>query len=158
MRKLASRIVLIAACIDTWAAEPFFPPECPVRATFEIVDDPSKWADTCFQAANGRLPSSEASGETGSIYRDLNLDGTDERLELRGVGNKLKQIYVFDRADRGFRYIGRLNAAPNFYVARDESNRLVILNIYRAGANEVYLQQIQYQDGEFAVVQQEAMQ
>jgi hypothetical protein len=102
----------------------------------EVVDDPVKWADSCFQAVNGRLPSSQSSGETDSMYRDLNLDGVEEHLEIRGVGNKLKQIYVFQKAGASFRYMGRLNAHPEFFVARDSSNHLVILNVYRAGANQ----------------------
>jgi hypothetical protein len=157
MRNLGWFIALLAACVTIHAAESFFPPECPTKGSLEVVDDPVKWADTCFQAVNGRLPLSQASGETASMYRDLNLDGVDEHLEVRGVGNKLKQIYVFQKLADSFRYMGRLNAHPEFYVARDRNNRLVILNVYRAGANKVYLQQIEYMDGEFSLVRQDPM-
>lgn len=85
------------------------------------------------------------------MYRDIDLDGTAELLEIRGVGNRLKQIYVFRQSENAFKYMGQLNAHPEFYVARDSTNKVMLLNIHSLGINEAYLQSIEYIDGEFKV-------
>ena len=67
----------------TNAAEPNFPPECPAKGSMEIIAKPTLWADSCFKALNGRLPSEFNIGETSSVYRDIDLDGTAELLEIQ---------------------------------------------------------------------------
>ena len=83
-----------------------FPPECPKQAIEGVIEDPGSWADRCFMAVNGRLPNAEQIGESDSDYRDLDLDGDEELLEIRGVGNARKQIYVFRPTESGFEYLG----------------------------------------------------
>ena len=123
----------------------------------EVVDDPIKWADRCFEAINMRQPNTEIVGEKRSMYRDLDLDGIEERLEIRGTG-KQKQIYTFRVHGQSYSYTGVIIAHPSFFIARDENNDLVLLNIYRAGFGEVYLQYIQFKDDEFIVTRQDRMQ
>jgi hypothetical protein len=158
MPKQVHAVILMIFAPVAGAAEPAFPPECPSKGTMELVGNPAEWADQCFKAVNGRLPRNDDSGQTNSMDRDIDLDGIAERLEIRGVGNKLKQIYAFKGVDDGFRYLGKFDANPAFFVAKDQSNQTYLLNIYRMGAEAVYLQYIQYRDGEFVVVREEPMQ
>jgi hypothetical protein len=158
MRKLILITMLLLTAKVASGAEPDFPPECPGKGTMEAVDNPSEWADQCFKAVNGRLPSANNPGEIDSIDRDIDLDGTLERLEIRGVGNKLKQIYVFQNSNRIFKYMGVLIAHPEFFVAKDQDNQTVLLNIYRSGVGMVYFQRIQYVEREFIVVREDLMQ
>ena len=132
-----------------------FPPECPSAGTMEIVADPGTWADRCFQATSGRPPSN--SHETSTLRRDIDLDGTLELLEVRGVGMALKQIFVFSQSEDGFRYIGELHAHPSFRVVPGPDKKATILNRYRSGAANVFLQEIQYIDGRFTLIKQEPM-
>ncbi len=138
-------------------AELALPSECPAKGNMETVQNPSDWADQCFKAINGRLPESQTLAETASSNRDVDLDGVPERLEIRGTGNKLKQIYVFRVSSADFRYMGMLTAHPEFFVARDAENNLMILNIYRAGVDDIFLQRIHYVDGEFVVLREDRM-
>jgi hypothetical protein len=129
-----------------------FPAECPSKATYEIVDDPGAWADQCFRAMNGRLPSPYNVGESQTTARDLNSDGKLEHLEVRGTGNKLKQIYVFDETPDGYIYAGLLTASIDFEVVDEGQGLVVLTNLYRVGDSDVRLQRIEYHDGEFVVV------
>lgn len=158
MRKAKASVFVLALIFGGSNAEPYFPPECPSEGTMEVTRDPSAWADKCFQATNGRLPSHQHRGETVSLSRDIDLDGIPELLEVRGVGNKIKQIYVFRNSDEGYKYLGKLNAHPEFFVGFNSENELIILNFYRAGVNEVYRQQIQYIDRSFIMTRNERMQ
>jgi hypothetical protein len=157
MPRLISLAMFLFAAQAAFAAEPMFGPECPTRGNMEVIDDPTAWADECFRASNGRNPSVN-SGQKYTMDRDIDLDGIPERLESRGVGNRLKQIYVFKHANDTFRYMGQLHAHPEFFVATDRLNQTYLLNIYRAGAGEVYLQYIEYRDGEFVKVREDLMQ
>ena len=129
-----------------------FPPECPRRATTGVIEDPSSWADRCFMTVNGRLPEADNIGESRSDYRDLDLDGNEELLEIRGVGNASKQIYVFRPTESGFEYLGELNAHPSFTVSLDNRDIPTIEYGHRFGVDDVQLKRIQYIDGEFVEV------
>jgi hypothetical protein len=102
-------------------------------------------------AVSGRLPVEDL-GETDTVYRDIDLDGTEERLEIRGTGNAAKQIYVFKEAGRGFEYLGRLNAHPSFTVTVDANGTPTIEYLHRFGADEVELKRIQYVNYHFVEV------
>ncbi len=129
--------------------------ECPERGTFEVTVNPASWSDQCFAAVNGRIPQFGPVGETDSELRDIDLDGVDERLEIRGVGNAIKQIYVFRATERGFLYLGALDAHPSFTVAPDASGTPTLSYIYRAGADDLSLRRIQYRDGRFVEISSE---
>jgi hypothetical protein len=94
-------------------------------------------------------------GETDSAVRDIDLDGVDERLEIRGVGNAIKQIYVFRPAERGYLYLGALDAHSSFTVAPDAAGAPTISYLYRAGSEDLSLKRIQYRDGRFVEVSSE---
>ena len=128
--------------------------ECPRQATLEVIVNPASWSDQCFAAVNGRMPQSNR-GETDSAVRDIDLDGVDERLEIRGVGNAIKQIYVFRPAERGYLYLGALDAHPSFTVAPDAAGAPTISYLYRAGSEDLSLKRIQYRDGRFVEVSSE---
>lgn len=145
MRSNVLAFCCLAAC-NLQAASPF-PPECPQRGTMQIQQDPAAWADQCFAAINGRLPQADRIGETDSAMRDVDLDGVDERLEIRGVGNSIKQIYVFKATARGYAYVGKLNAHPSFIVALDASGIPTISYTYRSVASSLSTIRIQYRDG-----------
>lgn len=130
-------------------------PECPERGNFEVIVNPASWSDQCFAAVNGRIPQHGPAGETDSTMRDIDLDGIEERLEIRGVGNAIKQIYVFRAAERGFLYLGTLDAHPSFTVAPDAAGKPTISYIYRAGADDLSLKRIQYRDGRFVEISSE---
>jgi hypothetical protein len=149
MRKLAQIGALILTATVAGAAEPTFPPECPRAGSMEIIDNPSQWADQCFKAVNGRLPSSASLGETSSEDRDIDLDGTLEHLEIRGTGNAMKQIYVFSESDMGFIYLGVLNAQPSFDVMTDLDGKATITYIHRFGADHSEERRIRYIGNEF---------
>jgi hypothetical protein len=136
-------------------AQAQLPPECPRRGTLEIVADPAAWSDQCFAATNGRAPRPGVMGETASATRDIDLDGVDEHLEIRGVGNAIKQIFVFRASERGFLYLGELNANRAFTVAPDPAGIPTISYIYRAGAEDLSLRRVQYRDGLFVEISSE---
>ena len=133
-------------------AQADFPPECPRKGNLEIIESPSNWADQCFKAINGRLPSLANPGETDLAYRDIDLDGVAERLEIRGTGNAMKQIYVFKTSAEGFLYVGELNAHPRFEVITDREGKPLLKYIHRFGVDDLREQQIRYQNGEFIVI------
>lgn len=103
-------------------------------------------------AVNGRLPEADATGESSSDYRDVDVDGNEELLEVRGVGNASKQIYVFRPTESGFEYLGELNAHPTFAVSLDNRGIPTIEYGHRFGEDDVQLKRIQYIDGVFAEV------
>ena len=103
-------------------------------------------------SVNGRVPEADHIGESSSEYRDLDLDGNEELLEIRGVGNASKQIYVFRPTESGFEYLGELNAHPSFTVSLDDRGIPTIEYEHRFGADDVKLKRIQYIDGVFIEV------
>lgn len=149
MKKLITIILLLVS--SNAHAKSLFPPECPLKGNGEIIQEPERWADNCFQAINGRAPE-ENFGESMTIYKDINLDGVNERLEIRGTGNSIKQIYIFSITKNNYRYMGELNAHPQFKVKLNLKREPVILNTYRAGSGDIYTQEIQYKENEFSVV------
>jgi hypothetical protein len=126
-----------------------------MRGTLEVLENPAAWADQCFAAVNGRMPQSAHLGETDSQMRDIDLDGVAERLEIRGVGNSIKQIYVFRATKQGFAYLGELDANPSFTVTRDATNTPTISYIYRSGVDDLSIRRIQYRDGQYLEVSSE---
>jgi hypothetical protein len=106
-------------------------------------------------AITGRLPDPNNLGETGSDARDINLDGTLERLEIRGTGNSAKQIYVFRRVGAAFEYLGRLDAHPSFVVEADTHGVPTIMYVHRFGVDDLRPKRIQYIDGRFVDVTEE---
>lgn len=113
MRSNVLAFCCLAAC--NLQAASSFPPECPQRGTLQIQKDPAAWADQCFAAINGRLPQADRIGKADSAMRDVDLDGVDERLEIRGVGNPTKQIYVYRSAADGLSTI-RIQYRDGLYV------------------------------------------
>jgi hypothetical protein len=103
-------------------------------------------------AANGRLPEAGNISESDFDYRDIDLDGAPERLEIRGTGNASKQIYVFRQTEGGFEYLGRLDAHPSFVVSLDARGVPTIEYQHRFGADDVQSKRIQYIDGTFLEV------
>ena len=152
MCKVACSTVILLLALKVSAAEVSFPPECPARGSMEIVESPKDWADQCFRAVTGRLPS--YSSEANSEDRDVDLDGSLERLEIRGTGNASKQIYVFRRSEAGFQYLGKLTAHPSFEVVPDENGKATIIYEHRFGADDIREQRIQYIGNEFVLVNQ----
>lgn len=150
MRKVAHSTSILLLALNVSAAEVAFSPECPTRGSMEIVENPNVWADQCFQAVTGRLPS--YSGEASSEDRDVDLDGSLERLEIRGTGNASKQIYVFSRLEAGFQYMGELTAHPSFDVIPDENGKATIVYVHRFGADDIREQRLQYIGNEFVLV------
>ena len=150
-------IVGAACCLVAHSvqADRVFPPECPRRGTLEVVENPSDWADQCFAAFTGRMPEPGDVGETDSVMRDLDLDGVAVRLEIRGTGNSVKQIYVFKATTSGFIYLGVLDAHPSFAVARDGAGTPTISYVYRAGVDHQELKRIQYRDSEYVEISSE---
>lgn len=136
--------------LNASAAEVRFPPECPTRGTMEIVESPKNFADQCFLAVTGRLPSND--GEADSVDRDMDLDGSLEHLEIRGAGNASRQIYVFRRSEDKFQYAGELIAHPSFEVVPDEDGKAAIIYWHRFGADDIQERKIQYIDNEFVLV------
>jgi hypothetical protein len=136
-----------------WAVAQVFPPECPKDGTLQIVEDPARWADQCFVALNGRLPDPAHVGETGTISRDIDLDGNPELLEVRGAGNASKQIYAFRKTDEGFRYLGEFDAHPSFVVVADAKGVPTIEYTHRFGVDSSELKRIQYVAGRFVEAQ-----
>jgi hypothetical protein len=134
-----------------------FPPECPKRGTLQPVADPAAWADQCFAAVTGRAPQAGVMAETDSVMRDVDLDGVNERLEIRGTGNAMKQIYVFRPTARGLIYLGELDAHPSFTVEADPEGIATIAYLHRLGANHVELKRIQYRDNEYVEISSESV-
>ena len=151
------RLTVIASCLVTQltSAQTSFPPECPKRGTLEAVADPAAWADQCFAAVNGRTPRSGAIAETASETRDVDLDGVGERLEIRGTGNAVKQIYVFRSTAQGLVYLGELQAHPSFTVEADGKGVPTISYLHRFGSDHVELKRIQYRDNEYVEISSE---
>lgn len=152
MKNLLSLLVL-PLLVYASAAVADLRPECPRHATTQAVEDPAAWADDCFEAVAGRAPD-PARHETQTRMQDIDLDGRPERLEIRGTGQKLKQIYVFRPGGGKARYLGRLDAHPGFMVVPGSDGRATLLNVYTRGANVVVMQQIKHLEGEFRVVEQ----
>ena len=130
------------------AAKQEFPPECPKEGTGENVSDPHAWANRCFKAVNGRDPNPDVIGESTTLYRDIDLDGENERLEVTGVGNSFKQIYVFKISGKQNHYMGELNANLSL-KAVEENGKPVIEFIYRMGVDHLELVRMQYVDNAF---------
>jgi hypothetical protein len=154
------RLVVTATCClltQLGLAQVAFSPECPRRGTLLPVADPAAWADQCFAAVNGRAPRTGVVGETASVMRDVDLDGVSERLEIRGTGNAMKQIYVFRPTARGLIYLGELDAHPSFTVEADAEGVATIAYLYRLGENQVELKRIQYRDGEYVEISSESV-
>ncbi|MEM6543272.1 MAG: hypothetical protein AAF680_00110 [Pseudomonadota bacterium] len=146
------RLSLLIGLLSSCALAQEVPPECPRQATAGVIENPSSWADRCFMAVNGRLPEADATGESSSDYRDVDVDGNEELLEVRGVGNASKQIYVFRPTESGFEYLGELNAHPTFAVSLDNRGIPTIEYGHRFGEDDVQLKRIQYIDVVFAEV------
>lgn len=132
--------------------------DCPETGTFEVVEDTTFWTDRCYAALSGHLPVGGDVGDAETLDRDIDRDGTPERLEVRGSSDIDKLIWVFRRSPAGFRYAGRLSATPSFYVAWDSDDQLIILNVRRMGVDDVWLEHIRYADGRFEVVRRVPMQ
>ena len=157
-RSVVRRFVVTATCClvtQLGLAQATFPPECPKRGTLQPVVDPAAWADQCFAAVNGRPPRTGVVAETDSVMRDVDLDGVSERLEIRGTGNAIKQIYVFRSTPRGLIYLGELDAHPSFTVEADAEGVATITYLYRSGADHVELKRIQYRDSEYVEISSE---
>lgn len=133
------------------AASPL-PPECPRRGTLEVVQDPAAWADQCFVALYTRLPQKGPVGESATEVRDIDLDGVGERLEIRGMGNASKSIYVFKVVGRDLVYLGEFGAHPSFAVALDAAGIPTITYVHRYGVDDLRLTRIQYRDGLFVEI------
>jgi hypothetical protein len=101
------------------------------------------------------MPEPKYIGEASLLMRDVDLDGVDERLESRGTGNSVKQIYVFRVTGRGLVYLGELNAHPSFTVARDAAGTPTISYIYRSGVDDLSIVRIQYRDDMFVEIGRE---
>lgn len=146
------RLAIVTGLFPIFAPAQVLPPECPLEATFEIVEDPAHWADQCFLAFNTRLPDRSIVGEAETEYRDIDLDGVDERLEIRGPGNASRSIYIFEQGEDGFRYIGTLRAHPSFVVVPDANGVPTIEYSHRVGVDDIRLVRIQYIEGRFVDV------
>jgi len=142
---------MMAASVDAQSQQAI---ECPRQATLEVIVNPASWSDRCFASVNDRMPL-RGHGETDSATRDVDLDAVDERLEIRGVGNAIKQIYVFRPAAGGYLYLGTLDAHPSFTVAPDADGAPTISYLYRAGIEDLSLKRIQYRGGRFVEVSSE---
>jgi hypothetical protein len=158
-RALPHGVVAIAGTVCCMVALPIGaqsqrPLECPRQAISEAIVNPVSWSDQCFVAVNGRMPQ-PGRGETDSVMRDIDLDGVDELLEIRGVGAAIKQIYVFRPAARGYLYRGVIDAHPSFTVAPDAAGAPTISYLYRAGIGDLSLKRIQYRDGRFVEISSE---
>ena len=151
--------VVISCCLVTQAgfAQPTLPPECPKRGALQPVEDPVAWADQCFAAATGRVPGAGSTAETDSVMRDVDLDGVNEQLEIRGTGNAIKQIYVFRPTARGLIYLGKLDAHPSFTVEADAEGVATIAYLHRFGADHVELKRIQYRESEYVEISSESV-
>lgn len=149
MKRGITLLVLLVAANDSLANT-----ECPMHALEVPVLDPSDWADSCFLAVNGRRPNPKRAGESDKVLKDLDLDGVAERLEIRGVGNAAKSIYVFKPLEEGFRYLGAFSAHPRFDVARNASGVPVISYSHRLGSEEYVLVRYHYNGTHFVREQQ----
>jgi hypothetical protein len=136
-------------------AQETLPPQCPKRGTLEVVANPAAWANQCFAAVNGRTPRSGSIAETESVTRDVDLDGIGERLEIRGTGNAMKQIYVFGSTAQGLIYLGELDAHPSFTVEADAEGVATISYLHRFGSDRIELKRIQYRDNEYVEISSE---
>ena len=121
--------------------------ECPRAGTGEVVSDPAVVVDRCALAVTFRNDP-----RVPAIYRDIDLDGSVERIEVGTSGNSSAAMYVFREAENGFVYLGLLNAHPSFRVNRDAAGVPTIEYVLRFGADDLRLQRIQYIQGEFQSV------
>ena len=141
--------VFLPVFASSLALSQSFGPECSHTGTFEFVQDTSKWADDCFVASHGRYPESNM---RQLLLRDIDLDGDAEVLEVTGYGKASKQIYVFDEIQKGFLYLGRLNAQPNFEVFKSEEGEPLIRYVHRFGWDDYVEITIGYVDQEFVTL------
>jgi len=145
--------LLLLVCLMPIASEKIdFPPECPTKAIPNVIEDTKIWADNCFKAITGRYPGPKWKGESSTLWRDIDLDGIPEILEIRGTGQKVKSIYVFKPSKLGFKYLGKLRVSPAFYVAKNKHGNTVIVDLHRLGDKDYVLVEIQYLDDEFQVI------
>ena len=91
-------------------------------------------------------------GDACSLVRDVDLDGIDERPESRGTGNSGKQIYAFRATERGFIYLGALDAHPSFTVTPDAASVPTISYVYRSDVENRSTVRIQYRAGSFVEI------
>lgn len=145
--------ILLTVVCPIFAGAQSFGPECSTEGTLEIVEDTASWADNCFAAITGRYPSTENIGESRTLMRDIDLDGTDEVLELRGTGNITNPIYVFKKTDEGNLYLGHLIANTTLEVVPDESGNPIIQYMYRFSTYDPLLVEVHYVDREFVTIQ-----
>ncbi|MDH3336843.1 MAG: hypothetical protein OER22_01715 [Gammaproteobacteria bacterium] len=128
-----------------------FGDECPSKGTLDAVGDTDEWADSCFSRTTGRR-SAKDHGESDRLFRDMDLDGTEELLEVRGSGNSSKTIYVLRSTTEGFIYLGALQAHPNFQIDRAADGSIEYIYFHGFGLNEGLLKKIRYVDDEFITV------
>ncbi len=145
-------IIILSISTNAKAEEALFPPECPEKGTFNVVNNPKQWADKCFKAVNGRMPKKEH-GETLSFTKDIDLDGVGELIEARGTGQASKTMYIFKIENSKYLYMGALNAYPEFEIYRDSTNKQVFISYYhRFGFEDGAIIKIIYKDYTFMKV------
>jgi hypothetical protein len=128
-----------------WPVQCFW--ECPTFGTLEIVSDPAVVVDRCTVAGIFRKES-----RSDTIYSDIDLDGSPERIEIGFRGNASAPMYVFREIDGGYEYLGQFSAHPSFTVRRDSSGVPTIQYIHRFGVDDLWLRRIQYIGNEFVTV------
>ena len=131
-----------------------FGDECPTKGTLEVVSDTDEWADSCFSRTTGRKPIKEQR-ESERMFRDMDLHGTEELLEVRGTGNSSKTIYVFHSTTEGFVYLGALQAHPEFQIDREADGAIEYIYFHGIGLNEGLLKTIRYIDNEYVTTHEE---
>lgn len=131
-----------------------FGDECPSKGTLETVADTDEWADSCFSRTTGRKPNKKQR-ESDRLFRDMDLDGTEELLEVRGTSDSSKTIYVFRSTTDGFAYLGALQAHPSFQIDRSADGVIEYIYFHVTGLNEGQLKRIRYIDREFITVSEE---
>lgn len=156
MKKLG--LILIAACSLAEATEhPIgYGDECPSKGTLDLVADAAAWADSCFSRTTGRRPE-ESEGESDRQFRDMDLDGTEELLEIRGTGNRSKAIYVFRNTADGFVYLGTLHANPAFEIERTDDSEIEYTYTHLQGLKDGVVKTIRYINNEFVTVSEESV-
>lgn len=148
---------LAATALSAGAEYPIgFGEECPTKGTFEVVSDTDQWADMCFSRSTGRKPNPDRR-ESSRLFRDVDLDGTEELLEARGTDYRSKTIYVFRSTTEGFVYIGALHAHPEFKVTKAPDGEIEFIDFHWTGHGftDVVLRTIRYVGNEFVTVKEE---
>ena len=121
--------IICLSAIVIWgsaaAAEPALPvPEpCPTYSTFEIVIDTDFFADQCTLATTGAQPGPEAKSK---IERDIDLDQTNEILEVRNAAGGAFTYYVFEDTAVGTLYKGSFIASEKFRVRKLSGDQVVL--------------------------------